>query len=62
MRPWIVCVVLALAACGNKVPESEAAKRVGQAPKDTVNNVTNKVNDLMKQQGEGSERLKDADK
>ncbi|HZE62216.1 MAG TPA: hypothetical protein VE085_16890 [Burkholderiales bacterium] len=62
MRSLILCAVLIVAGCGNKVPESEAARRVGQAPKDTVNNVTNKVNDLMKQQGQDSERLKDADK
>lgn len=28
--------LLALAACGNKTPESEAAKEVGRMPKQTV--------------------------
>jgi hypothetical protein len=50
-----------LSACGDKVPESEVAKRVGQQPKKTVDNVSSKVGDLM-QQGQGSERLKEDQK
>jgi hypothetical protein len=57
-----LAVVLLLSACGDKVPESEAAKRIGQQPKKTVNSVASKVNDLMQQQGQGSERLKEGDK
>lgn len=40
MRFLSVCAfavaLLALAACGNKTPESEAAKEVGRMPKQTV--------------------------
>ena len=50
-----------LSACGDKVPESEAAKRIGQQPKKTVDSVSSKVGDLM-QQGQGSERLKEDQK
>jgi hypothetical protein len=53
--------LLLLSACGDKVPESEAAKRVGQQPKKTVDNVSSKVGEAM-QQGQGSERLKEGDK
>ena len=47
-----------LAACGDKVPESEAAKRLGQQPKQTIDRVTTNVGNAM-QQGQGSERLKE---
>ena len=57
-----ISLVLLLAACGDKVPESEAAKRMGQQPKKTVDSVTNKVGDLMQQGGQGSERLKEESK
>ena len=57
-----ISLVLLLAACGDKVPESEAAKRIGQQPKKTVDSVTNKVGDLMQQGGQGSERLKEESK
>ena len=49
------------AGCGDKVPESEAAKRIGQQPKKTVDSVSSKVGDLM-QQGQGSERLREDQK
>ena len=44
------------------MPESEAAKRIGQQPKKTVDSVSSKVGDLMQQQGQGSERLKEGEK
>ena len=50
-----------LAACGDKVPESEAARRIGQQPKKTVDSVSSKVGNLM-QQGQDSERLKEDQK
>ena len=62
MRTFLIGAVLVLAACGDKVPESEAARRIGQQPKKTVDSVSNKVNDLMQQQGQGSERLKEDQK
>jgi hypothetical protein len=62
MRLFLACAVLFLAACGDKVPQSEAARRIGQQPKKTVDSVSSKVNDLMQQQGQGSERLKEDQK
>ncbi len=50
--------LLLVAACGDKVPESEAARRIGQQPKKLVDSVSSKVGDAM-QQGQGSERLKE---
>ena len=54
----LLVVALLLAACGDKVPESEAAKRLGQQPKKIVDRVTTDVGKAM-QQGQGSERLKE---
>jgi hypothetical protein len=60
-RISFLTAVLFLSACGDKVPESEAAKRIGQQPKKTVDSVSSKVGELM-QQGQGSERLKEDQK
>ncbi len=57
MRLLILGLRVALVAC-----TPEQSKNIGAQPKKTVDSVSSKVNDLMKQQGEGSERLKDADK
>jgi len=39
------CLMLvALAACGNKTPESQAAKDVGNIPKQTIDKATNDLN------------------
>jgi hypothetical protein len=57
----LLSVIFLLSACGDKVPESEAAKRIGQQPKKTVDSVSSKVGDLM-QQGQGSERLREDQK
>ena len=54
----LLVVALLLGACGDKVPESEAAKRLGQQPKKLVDRVTTDVGKAM-QQGQGSERLKE---
>jgi len=62
MRLLLACAVLLAAACGDKVPQSEAARRIGQQPKKTVDSVTNKVTDAMQQGGQGSERLKEGEK
>lgn len=45
-----------LAGCGDKVPESKAAKEVGNAPKQTVDKAAAGVGDAM---GKASERAKD---
>jgi hypothetical protein len=48
--------VLALvAACGDKVPESEAARKIGQQPKAIVDKTTTDVNKAL-QQGADSRR------
>jgi hypothetical protein len=60
MRLLLIACLLALAAC-EKLPESEAAKRIGQQPKKTMDSVSDKVNTLMQQSGQGSERLKEGD-
>ena len=54
----LLVVAFLLAACGDKVPESEAARRLGQQPKKIVDRVTTDVGKAM-QQGQGSERLKE---
>ena len=60
-RISLLAAFVLLSACGDKVPESQAAKEIGQQPKKTVNSVASKVNEAM-QQGQGSERLKEGDK
>ena len=47
-----------LAACGDKVPESKAAKDIGNIPKQTVDKATTGVENAMTQ---GADRLKDAE-
>jgi hypothetical protein len=61
VKKFIVVFALLCGACGDKVPESEAAKRIGQQPKKTVDSVSSKVGNLM-QQGQDSERLKEDQK
>ena len=56
MRVLIVGLVVLLAACS-----PEQSRNIGAQPKKTIDNVTNKVNDAMKQ-GQGSERLKEGEK
>ena len=48
-------LVLLLAACS-----PEQSKSIGQQPKKTIDNVTTKIGDAMKQ-GQDSERLKEGD-
>ena len=56
MRMLTVALIALLAAC-----TPEQSKNIGNQPKKTIDNVTNKVNDAMKQ-GQGSERLKEGEK
>jgi len=54
-----IAVLCLLAACGEKVPQSRAAKKIGDIPKQTVDKAAAGVNDALKQ---GSERLKADDR
>jgi hypothetical protein len=56
MRILSIALVVLLAACS-----PEQSKNIGAQPKKTIDNVTNKINDAMKQ-GQGSERLKEDQK
>ena len=56
MRPFAIALILLLAAC-----TPEQSKNIGNAPKKTIDNVSSKIGEAMKQ-GQDSERLKDADK
>lgn len=42
--PAVLVLVAVLAACGDHVPESEAAKELGKQPKQTLDAVKDKVN------------------
>jgi len=57
MRLLAIILVLLVAAC-----TPEQSKNIGNQPKKTVDSVSGKVNDLMKQQGQDSERLKEDQK
>ena len=48
-----------LAACGDKVPESKAAKEIGNIPKQTIDRATTGVDSAIQQ---GAERMKEEDK
>jgi hypothetical protein len=45
----IALLLVSMTAC-NKVPESEAAKKVGDIPKQTLDKVQNDVNAAMKKE------------
>ena len=42
-------IAAALAGCGDKLPESEAAKKLGQQPKNIVNKAEADVNKALQQ-------------
>ena len=45
----VVCMLLAaLSGCDGKVPESEAAKKVGEIPKQTIDSAAGKTADAIK--------------
>ena len=48
-----------LAACGDKVPESKAAKEIGNIPKQTIDRATTGVDAAIQQ---GAERMKEEDR
>ena len=50
--------LIVLGACGDKVPESKAAKDIGNIPKQTVDKATTGLENATTQ---GVDRLKDAE-
>ncbi len=53
-----VLLAAALAGCGDKVPQSEAAKKLGSQPKQVVDKAAADVNKALQQ---GAERRQEAD-
>ncbi|MFM9970770.1 MAG: hypothetical protein ACKVQK_20450 [Burkholderiales bacterium] len=53
----LVFVSAAVLGCDGKTPQSEAAKNVGSAPKQTVDKVVNEANKAIEQ---GEARTRDA--
>lgn len=52
----LALLVFVLAACGDKVPQSEAAKKIGDIPKQTIDSARSGVNKAMEQ---GATRLEE---
>ena len=52
----LVAVTLLLAACGDKVPQSEAAKKIGSIPKQTVDRAAERTTEALKQGVERTEQ------
>ena len=52
-------LVLALAGCGDKVPESETAKQIGAAPKQAVDRATRGVNEALQKDAERAKKGSD---
>ena len=57
----VLLIALSFSGCDFSA-EKEASKRVGDQPKKTIEGVSSKVNNLMQQQGQGSERLQEEQK
>ena len=53
-----VAAALALAACGSKTPESDAAKKLGEQPKQMVDKAAADVNKAMQQEQKRQEAEK----
>ena len=51
-------LVLAASAYGDKIPESDASKKIAAAPKQTMDNIVSDANQALKQ---GEERAGKAD-
>ena len=52
-------LVLALAGCGDKVPQSDASKRVGSAPRQAVDRATQGVNEALQKDAERAKKGSD---
>jgi len=57
----VLALILSSSGCDFSA-EKEAARRVGDQPKKTIDGVSSKVGNLMQQQGQGSERLQEEQK
>lgn len=55
----LMSTVLLVVACGDKVPESKAAREVGNIPKQTVDRATTGVDSAIQQ---GAERIREEEK
>jgi len=55
----VFAVAVALAGCGDKLPESAAAKKIGEQPKQIIDKVTSDVNKAMQKE---TERQQSAEK
>ena len=58
---FALALAVSLSACDFSA-EKEASRRAGEQPKKTIDNVSSKVNNLMQQGGQDSERLKEDQK
>jgi hypothetical protein len=54
-----LCLLVLVAACGDKVPESKAAKDVGNIPKQTIDRATTGVDSAIQQ---GADRIREEEK
>lgn len=59
MRTLLVLAAALLAACGDKVPQAEASRKLGDQPKQAVDKA---VVDTTKALQQGADRATDADK
>ena len=55
---FVASMLMYLAACGDKVPESKAARELGNIPKQTLDKATTGVDQALTK---GAENLKQAD-
>ena len=55
---FLASMLMCLAACGDKVPESKAAKELGNIPKQTIDKAAAGVDQALTK---GAEKIKEAD-
>ena len=55
-RISLFTAILFLSGCGDKVPQSEAAKKIGSIPKQTVDRAAERTKDALQQGAERSAR------
>jgi hypothetical protein len=58
-RRFCLLVMVFIAACGDKVPESKAAKDVGNIPKQSIDRATTGVDSAIQQ---GADRIREEEK